>query len=694
LGLGLARQPAGHETARTAAPGSDATVRETGSEASFAAAAATPFAPAGRFIPPDPKELALHFPNLEIEELLGQGGMGAVYKARQRRLDRPVALKILPPEVAADPGFAERFTREARALARLSHPHIVAVHDFGEAGGMYYFLMEFVDGVNLRQMIERGKLDPRQALAIVPQVCEALQYAHEEGVVHRDIKPENLLLDKKGRVKIADFGLAKLMRKDDAPVSRAVFALTGSRQVMGTPHYMAPEQMEHPQAVDHRADIYSLGVVFYEMLTGELPLGRFQPPSRRVQIDARLDEVVLRSLEKEPERRYQHASEVKTDLDGILPAVPGSPFPDWEAESALAGDDFSDVKSQVAWPALGLGLVGVIGVFLPLILLVIVLRFAGSAELALLLLSLPVSVPIAVGARSMARLERYSLCRAACIMAVLPCHLAWLIGLPAGVYAWIVLNQPDVRAAFQGKGARKQSGTLTHNGIPIAVGCLVMALFIGACFFIGACLWMFVGTPSEDTSATVVAPAPVQSPAIPSVSTPHMIAPRYETNRWIVGPEGPALTDLFASMLKLQPHQIERVNKILKSIYAESLKLEAQNIDQDHDPLGHLVITIKPYPVPIAKLENQLWLELDGVLSTQQQSIARLNLELDVPEARPGVTTADLVRPGFFRWGKEGARIELWRVGTWYHWNVQTRRGQYSASDPKLPVEFRSFWKD
>ncbi|MCX5677435.1 MAG: protein kinase, partial [Planctomycetota bacterium] len=143
-------------------------------------------------------------------------------------------------------------------------------------------------------------------------ICEALQYAHEEGIVHRDIKPENILLDKKGRVKIADFGLAKLLGRGPAD-----FTLTQPQQVMGTPHYMAPEQLEHPAEVDQRADIYSLGVVFYEMLTGELPLGRFAPPSQKVQVDVRLDEVVLKTLEKEPGRRYQQASQVRTDVETI-----------------------------------------------------------------------------------------------------------------------------------------------------------------------------------------------------------------------------------------------------------------------------------------------------------------------------------------------------------------------------------------
>jgi serine/threonine protein kinase len=279
--------------------------------------------PPGGFVPPEPEELAKKFPQLEILELLGQGGMGAVYKARQKQLDRLVALKILPPEVGRDPAFAERFAREARSLARLNHPGIVSVFDFGHTeDGLYYFIMEFVDGTDLRRVIEGGQLDPVEALAIVPQICEALQYAHEDGLVHRDIKPENILLDKRGRVKIADFGLAKLLGKP-----ATAYTLTQADQRMGTPHYMAPEQIEHPSKVDHRADIYSLGVVFYEMLTGELPIGRFAPPSQKVHVDVRLDEIVLHTLEKEPELRYQHASEVKTDVETVIHVGPVGKYP-------------------------------------------------------------------------------------------------------------------------------------------------------------------------------------------------------------------------------------------------------------------------------------------------------------------------------------------------------------------------------
>jgi predicted Ser/Thr protein kinase len=269
---------------------------------------------------PRPEELAPYFPQLEVLELLGQGGMGAVYKARQPGLDRLVALKILPAEAGRDPAFAERFTREARALARLSHPNIIGVYDFGQTGGLYYFLMEYVDGANLRQLLHGGHLPPAEALQIVPQICEALQYAHDEGIVHRDIKPENILLDKKGRLKIADFGLARLLGRTPTGAR-----LTQDRQVMGTPHYMAPEQVEKPLEVDHRADIYSLGVVFYEMLTGELPLGRFPAPSEKVQMDVRIDEVVLRALAKEPQRRYQQVSEIKTQVEALR--RPAQPLP-------------------------------------------------------------------------------------------------------------------------------------------------------------------------------------------------------------------------------------------------------------------------------------------------------------------------------------------------------------------------------
>ena len=267
---------------------------------------------------PELDDLRGIFPQLEILEPLGAGGMGRVYKVRQPNLDRIVALKLLPPAYAADPEWVERFTREARALARLNHPNIVQVYDFGETapdakGERFPFLlMEYVDGVNLRQALRTSALTAREALTIVPSVCSALQYAHDQGVLHRDIKPENILLDTQGRVKIADFGLAKL-HGDSAPGLK----LTGTGAQLGTAAYMAPEQIEKPHDVDHRADIYSLGVVFYELLTGELPLGRFAPPSEKSGTDPRLDTIVFRTLEKERDRRYQSATDMRTEVENV-----------------------------------------------------------------------------------------------------------------------------------------------------------------------------------------------------------------------------------------------------------------------------------------------------------------------------------------------------------------------------------------
>ena len=228
---------------------------------------------------------------------------GGLYKARQKSLDRWVAIKLLAPERVHDERFAEHFEREARTLAKLTHPNIVTVHDHGETDGLFYIMMEFVDGVNLRDLMHEGKMEPAQALAIVPEICASLEFAHGRGVVHRDIKPENILIDRGGRVKIADFGIA---------------ALVGSEaDSSGTPPYMAPEQEAGASAIDHRADIYALGVVLYEMLTGERPARDLIAPSRKVEIDVRIDELVLRALEKEPERRYQTAGDLRTMVETL-----------------------------------------------------------------------------------------------------------------------------------------------------------------------------------------------------------------------------------------------------------------------------------------------------------------------------------------------------------------------------------------
>ncbi len=409
------------------------------------------------FVPPTIPELAKLFPQLEIMELIGKGGMGAVYKARQPALDRFVALKILAPRSGGDLDFAGRFSREARALARLSHPNIVGVYDFGEKSGhrpdattLHYFIMEFVDGPNLRQA---GKLTPRQAMEIIPQICAALQFAHDEGIVHRDIKPENVLLDRKGRVKIADFGLAKILGQEQKDLR-----LTGVRDVMGTPHYMAPEQLERPQDVDHRADIYSLGVVFYELLTGELPLGKFQSPSQKVAVDVRLDEVVLRSLAREPELRYQHVSEVGTRVQTIAgTSAPAVPAPAGPAPRAVAS------AGKITAPAVALMVAAAWKMLSGISSMVFLSSFhmvpdqffglgksfgtwgPGAIFSVAFLFELIPGGLILFGGYQMLMRRSYAWAIAAGILAIVSCSL---ISLPIGIWALIILTSEDVKAAF------------------------------------------------------------------------------------------------------------------------------------------------------------------------------------------------------------------------------------------------------
>jgi tRNA A-37 threonylcarbamoyl transferase component Bud32 len=462
--------------------------------------------------PPPLDEITRHFPQLEVLECLGRGGMGVVYKARQPRLDRFVALKILAREKEKDPRFAERFTREAQALARLNHPNIVTIYDFGEADGLYYLLMEFVDGMSLRQLLQKRKLVPEEALTIVPAICEALQYAHQQGIVHRDIKPENILLDKQGRVKIADFGIAKLLGADGR-----VAALTGDQQVVGTPHYMAPEQVEKPAIVDHRADIFSLGVVFYEMLTGELPLGKFAPPSRMVKMDVRLDEVVLHALEKEPERRYQQASQVKTDVETIARTEGGGgksePGKAGVAPPVGAGGAESAWR-QVKGPGTGLVVTAILNwVAIPLVLFITALWVkgvgAGPTPLLLVPLSaLVLSSIILVAGLKMKRLQAYGLAVAGSILAILVTP-GNLIGLPIGIWSLVVLSQRQVREAFGKWHAmpRLEPARATNGGgawkvtaVIVAAVMLVLAIPVGAILL---ALWVPAFTQARDRARVI-----------------------------------------------------------------------------------------------------------------------------------------------------------------------------------------------
>jgi serine/threonine protein kinase len=255
-------------------------------------------------------------PQYEIMEILGRGGMGAVYKGRQKSLRRLVAIKILPPDAADDEmKFVERFQNEAQTMAAMNHPAIVTVYDFGETkDGLLYFIMEFVDGTDLQKMIHAsGKLSDEYALAITAHVCDALQYAHSRGVIHRDIKPANIFINQEGHVKVGDFGLAKM---DDPSMTSG---LTRTNMAMGTPDYVAPEVLSPGMVADHRADLYAVGVMLYQMLTGEVPRGMFKLPSQKgIGSDPRFDEIICKAMEQDRNDRYQSAGDVRRALDVIL----------------------------------------------------------------------------------------------------------------------------------------------------------------------------------------------------------------------------------------------------------------------------------------------------------------------------------------------------------------------------------------
>lgn len=255
------------------------------------------------FSPPTAEELAALLPQYEVERLIAQGGMGAVYLGRQPNLDRPVAIKVLPPAWGDSEGFASRFQTEARSMAKLSHGNIVAVHDFGvTTEGHLYLIMEWVPGETLHQLIQRNALRPAQIGTIALQLCDALGFAHTHGILHRDVKPANVLINPEGRVKVADFGLARPIADGE------------EEQPLGTPGYAAPELTQHGQVVDHRSDLYSLGVVIYEMITGELPQRPMVSVTEFVEMSPAWDDVLVRALNPLPAGRYRDAAEMRAKI--------------------------------------------------------------------------------------------------------------------------------------------------------------------------------------------------------------------------------------------------------------------------------------------------------------------------------------------------------------------------------------------
>jgi serine/threonine protein kinase len=268
------------------------------------------------FLAPDPAELAPLFPGYEIELLIATGGMGAVYRAVQKSLDRVVAIKILPQEFSKDAAFCAGFEAEAKAMARLNHPNLIGVYDFGEVNGMLYIIMEYVPGKSLFHSAHGIAIDPGEVIRLVTGICDGLAHAHEHGILHRDIKPSNILLDLNAQPKIGDFGLAR-------PID---FKIQEGEEIFGTPHYTAPEVVDSPHSVDYRADIFSVGVLLHELLTGRLPADDPRPASVICRCDTRFDAIIRRASHPIPAQRYHSASEIAKDLRAIASSA-GSRVP-------------------------------------------------------------------------------------------------------------------------------------------------------------------------------------------------------------------------------------------------------------------------------------------------------------------------------------------------------------------------------
>lgn len=262
---------------------------------------------AAGFRAPEPEELAELFPQYEVEYLVATGGMGAVYRAVQKSLERVVAIKILPGEFAQDIDFCSAFEAEAKAMGRVNHPNLIGVFDFGEVGGMLYIIMEYVEGQSLHEHCEGQPIKSSEANRLMIGICEGLAHAHEHGVLHRDIKPANILLDSHMQPKIGDFGLAR-------PIDRKV---EEGEMIFGTPGYTAPEVLEPPHEFDHHADIFSLGVLLHELLTGKLPTSDPRPASAQVRSHPRLDAVIRKATHPDPAQRYETATAMAEEIAKI-----------------------------------------------------------------------------------------------------------------------------------------------------------------------------------------------------------------------------------------------------------------------------------------------------------------------------------------------------------------------------------------
>ena len=263
-----------------------------------------------QFEAPNPEELHELLPAYDVLAFIAKGGMGAVYKAHQKSLERDVAIKILPREFGEDEEFRKRFEDEAKAMAKLNHPNLISVYDFGEVDQMPYIVMEFVDGKSLHYSAHGKAIEQKEVARLVTGICEGLAHAHEAGILHRDIKPANILLDAKKRPKIGDFGLARVADESE-----------GDGVIYGTPDYTAPEVVKKPSAVDTRSDVFSTGVILYELLTGKLPEKTYVPASQVEDVDPRFDKIVRRATHPSPMLRFADGEAMAKDLKQLRDAL-------------------------------------------------------------------------------------------------------------------------------------------------------------------------------------------------------------------------------------------------------------------------------------------------------------------------------------------------------------------------------------
>jgi len=403
------------------------------------------FDPAARPTVADPF-LGKTLSGYRIEEVLGNGGMGTVYKAVQESLGRPVALKVLPPNVADDPQFVGRFHREAEVLASLNHPNIVQVFDRGEVDGRYFIVMEFVDGESLREFVRCGRVPAQQACRIVASLLAALDYAHEKGVVHRDIKPENVLVRADGVVKVADFGLSRVLGADEFDTR-----LTRTHLVLGTYEYMAPEQREAAREADARSDIYATAVVLYEMLTGELPIGRFRLPAEQVPgLDRRIDRVLDRGLAKDPDDRWDRASAMGRAIESLLTS-PGAPV-DLAALEPRAPERPRKPKSPTAFEMRLDLLLTILSVCGLLCVVVGVALLVGEEDLEIGAVDMDESYGGALLGvfglllwNAAERARRYFVGARTTLLTLTALAVPTVVGIPLMVWTWLVLLWPSMR---------------------------------------------------------------------------------------------------------------------------------------------------------------------------------------------------------------------------------------------------------